>query len=275
MVRRGTHNGSSDAKVILVTGGSSGLGNAFCWQLAEHGHTVIGTSRAPAFTPTGWELIQLDVRDPESVLRAVAEVIARHGRIDVLVNNAGVGIQGAVEDLDDDLVACAFETNFFGLHRMCDAVLPHMRAEGAGLIINISSIVANYGMPFRGFYSASKAAVQRYSEALRLELRPFGIRLTVVEPGGYRTNISRDRLRPGQASASYTERYERSMATLRKDEVTCLDPDECARLLVHIVASNDPDHMYRPAQGIAKLSVWMKRFLPGSLFESMLWRHYG
>ncbi|MCW5900544.1 MAG: SDR family oxidoreductase [Flavobacteriales bacterium] len=262
-------------KVILVSGGSSGLGNAFCWRLAESGHTVVGTSRKPDFEPMGWELIQLDVMDPASVRRAVDHVLLRHGRIDVLVNNAGVGIQGSVEDLDDDLVMRAFHTNFFGLHHMCDAVLPHMRYRRSGLIVNISSIISNYGLPFRGFYSASKAAVQRYSEALRMELRPFGVHVSVVEPGGYRTNIGRDRLRPDAPSDAYGEAYARSMDTLHKDETMCRDPDECAVLVVRIVGSRRPAHMYRPAQRIARLSVALKRLLPGTWFEGMLWKHYG
>lgn len=274
-MKPGPPHKARDAKVILVTGGSSGLGNAFCWHLAMEGHQVIGTSRVPLFDPTAWELISLDVRDPASVKRAVDLVIQQYGRIDVLVNNAGVGIQGPVEDLDDERIRQAFETNFHGLHRMCAAVLPHMRERASGLIVNISSIVANYGMPFRGFYSASKAAVQRYSEALRMELRPFGVNVVVVEPGGYRTNIGRDRLRPAQVSKVYTTHYERSMAALHNDETFCRDPDECARLITRIVESRRPLHIYRPAQPVARLSVWLKRSLPGRVFESLLWRHYG
>lgn len=266
---------SVDQKVILVTGGSTGLGNAFCWRLAERGHKVVGTSRAPAFEPATWELIQLDVMEDASVQRAVETVLERHGRIDVLVNNAGVGIQGAAEDMDMDTGMRGFQTNFFGLHRMCRAVLPHMRKQGSGTIINISSIVANYGIPYRGFYSATKAAVDRYSETLRMEVRPFGIHVVVVEPGGYRTNIGPSRLRPSQISPAYDDGYERSMHTLEQDEQLCRDPDECAGLVVRIVDSGSPAHTYRPAQPIARLSVLLKRVMPGTLFERILWKHYG
>lgn len=262
-------------KVILVTGGSTGLGNAFCWRLAEQGHTVVGTSRAPAFEPTTWELIQLDVMEDASVQRAVETVLERHGRIDVLINNAGVGIQGAAEDMDMDTGMRGFQTNFFGLHRMCRAVLPHMRERGSGMIINISSIVANYGIPYRGFYSTTKAAVDRYSETLRMELRPFGIHVVVVEPGGYRTNIGRSRLKPERISLAYDDGYERSMRTLEQDEQLCRDPDECAEQVVRIVASNSPAHTYRPAQPIARLSVLLKNLIPETLFERILWKHYG
>lgn len=262
-------------KVIFVTGGSRGLGKAFCERFAGEGHHVIGTSRDPLFKPKGWELITLDVREDDSVQAAVDRVIATYGRIDVLVNNAGVGIQGAAEDIDMDMAMDAFQTNFFGLHRMCRAVLPFMRERRSGLIINISSIVANYGMPFRAFYSASKAAVDRYSETLRMEVKPLGIDVVVVEPGGYKTGIAQHRIRPTQISDAYGAGYNRSMAMLDHDTVYCKEPEECALHLSRIVASSSPATIYRPAQPMAKLSVLMKRFLPERLFETMLWKHYG
>lgn len=262
-------------KVIFVTGGSRGLGKAFCERFAEEGHHVVGTSRDPLFKPEGWELIKLDVRDDESVQAAVDRVIATYGRIDVLVNNAGVGIQGAVEDIGMDLAMDAFQTNFFGLHRMCRAVLPLMRERRSGLIINISSIVANYGMPFRAFYSASKAAMDRYSETMRMEVKPFGIDVVVVEPGGYKTGIARHRIRPEHITDAYAPGYYRSMSMLDHDTIYCREPEECAVHLARIVGSFSPATIYRPAQAMAKLSVLMKRFLPERLFETMLWKHYG
>ncbi|MBS1583194.1 MAG: SDR family oxidoreductase [Bacteroidetes bacterium] len=264
-----------DRKVILITGGSSGLGNAFCWRSALEGHTVVGTSRDPRFQPAAWELIPLDVMDQGSVDRAVERVIARHGRIDVLVNNAGIGIQGAAEDVDPSMAMRAFDTNFFGLHRMCRAVLPHMRDQGSGLIINIGSIIGNYGMPFRGFYSATKAAVDRYSEALRMEVRPFGIHVVVVEPGGYRTNIARSRLRPARRGGAYAAGYARSMRALDRDQAYCQDPDECAALVHRIIRSDGPGPTYRPGQFMARLSVLLKKVVPERLFEHFLSMRYG
>jgi NAD(P)-dependent dehydrogenase (short-subunit alcohol dehydrogenase family) len=266
---------SKGTKVILVTGGSRGLGRAFCERFALEGHHVTGTSRAPLFEPEGWDLITLDVREDESVQAVVDRVIATYGRIDVLVNNAGVGIQGAVEDIDMNMAMDAFQTNFFGLHRMCRAVLPFMRKRKSGLIINISSIVANYGMPFRAFYSASKAAVDRYSETMRMEVKPFGIDVVVVEPGGYKTGIAQHRIRPSHITDDYGAGYNRSMAMLDHDNVYCREPEECAAHLSRIVASSSPATIYRPAQAMAKMSVLMKRLLPERLFETMLWKHYG
>ncbi len=264
-----------ERKVMLITGGSSGLGNACCWRAALEGHVVVGTGRQPAFAPTAWELIPLEVTDQVSVDRAVDHVLRRHGRIDVLVNNAGVGVQGALEDLEPTLAMQAIGTNFLGLHRMCRAVLPHMRARRAGLVVNISSIIANYGVPFRGMYSASKAAVDRYSEALRMEVRPFGIRVVVVEPGGYRTNIAHNRLRPERPGAAYAQGYARSMRMLLGDEAHCLDPDEHAALVMRIVGREDPGGRYRAGQLLARLSVLLHRMMPDGVFEHLLSSHYG
>lgn len=265
---------ASMPKVILVTGACSGLGHAFCERLHREGHLVTGTCRDPWTQPEGWRLIRMDLTDDAAVQAAVDEVIRLHGRIDVLVNNAGVGIEGAVEDIGTDLAMKAVDTNLIGLHRMCRAALPSMRARGSGLIINISSMLAGFGMPYRTFYSATKAAVERYSEGLRGEVRPFGIKVVVVEPGGYRTNIRHARLRPKRASSAYRTRYHKAMAVLQEDEGRGLHPDGCARLLSRIVAMEDPADLYRPGQWTAKLGLLLRSLLPGRLFERLLRSRY-
>ena len=262
------------SKVILVTGGSSGLGNALCWRMAGQGHRVVGTSRKPAFVPTSWDLIAMEVMDDTSVQATVDHVIAKHGRIDVLVNNAGVGMQGPLEECDVDMAMHLFETDVLGVHRMCRAVLPHMRGQGIGLVINVGSIVGNYGMPYRGFYSAAKAALQRYSEVLRMEEQRFGIRVTTVEPGGFRSNIGRSRLRPTHISDAYQDRYSRSMKTLQRVEARCRDAEEFAMVMVGIVDGPAPAAIYRPAQPMALLSIVLKWSLPGRLFERVLGRYF-
>jgi NAD(P)-dependent dehydrogenase (short-subunit alcohol dehydrogenase family) len=261
-------------KVILVTGGSSGLGKAMCEHLASAGHLVVGTSRKPGASPGGWRLIAMDVTDARSVDAAVAEVIAAHGRIDVLVNNAGTGIQGAVEDIDDALAKDLFEANFFGLHRVCRAVLPHMRTQRAGLVINISSIAANFGLPYRAFYSASKAAVDRYSEALSMELRPFGVQVVVVQPGEFNTNIPNARLRPAHVSDAYKPGYDRAMEILNGSLHYSRDPKELAQVVLRIIGDPAPRSVYRVAQGMQKFSVLLKKMLPGRMFERMVSKHY-
>lgn len=262
-------------KVVLVTGACSGLGYAFCERLNREGHNVTGTCRDPWTQPEHWPLVHLDVTNDAEVRKVVADLVARHGRLDVLVNNAGVGIQGPIEDTEPGLARQALDTNLLGTHRMCRAVLPQMRTQGHGLIINISSLLAEIGMPYRGFYSATKAALDRYSEALRSEVAPFGVRVVVVEPGGYRTNIRHARLRPKRVSDVYRTRYRRAMAALETDEQQCLDPDSCARAVSEIIASDDPAELYRTGQFLARLGVLLKAVVPSRLFSKLLNRHYG
>lgn len=261
-------------KVVLVTGGSSGLGHAICQRLAALGHHVVGTGRKPEATPSGWSLIAMDVTDEASVHKAVEEVIHKYGRIDVVVNNAGLGIQGPAEDIEVALAQKLFDANVFGVHRVCRAVLPHMRALKSGLIINISSIAANFGLPYRAFYSASKAAVDRYGEALSIELRPFNVQVVTVQPGEFKTNIAASRARPEKISAPYEKSYAKAMEILSGSLHYSRDPDELARVVAQIIASPRPKSVYRVAQGVQKLSVLLKKLLPGRRFERMVGKHY-
>ncbi len=265
---------SSDPKVILITGGSSGLGLAICARLAAAGHKVYGTSRKVTERPESWTALDMDVTDEASVRTAVDMVMSRERRIDVVVNNAGVGIQGAAEDIDVATAQRAFDTNFFGIHRVCREVLPQMRSQKSGLIINISSIAANFGLPYRAFYSASKAAVNRYTETLRMEVAYFGVKVVIVEPGEFKTSIAGSRLRPQHVSATYTERYTKAMGILDGALSYSRDPDELAQVVERIVASSRPRNIYRVAQGVQKLSVLLKKLLPGHRFEGMVAKHY-
>lgn len=260
-------------KVILITGGSSGLGAAMCKRLANAGHTVIGTSRKPT-AASGFELIAMDILDDASVRRAVDDVLARHGRIDVVVNNAGVGVQGAVEDIDPGLALQAFDTNVVGALRVCRAVLPHMRSRQRGLIIQVSSIAAEFGLPYRGFYSAGKAALDRMTESLRIEVEPFGIKVVTVQPGEFKTPIAAGRLRPATINDAYKTRYERAMRILDGGLGYSRDPDELARVVEGIIHDPSPRTIYRVAVGKQKLSVLLKKVLPGRLFERMVRKHY-
>lgn len=262
-----------DPRVILITGGSSGLGAAMCERLALAGHTVIGTSRKEG-RREGFELLPMDIRDEASVRAAVQRILAQHGRIDVLVNNAGVGVQGAVEDIDPAIAREAFDVNVIGALRVCRAVLPAMRERGTGLVINISSIAANFGLPYRGFYSATKAALDRVTETLRIEVEPFGIRVVGLQPGEFKTPIAASRLRPGTIGPAYRARYERAMHILDGGLGYSRDPDELARVVQRIVDDPRPRTVYRVAEGMQVLSVLLKKVLPGRLFERLVRRHY-
>ena len=262
-----------DPRVILITGASSGLGAAMLARLARNGNVVIGTSRNGSEDGTD-ALLRMDLRDEASVNKAVSSILAIHGRIDVVVNNAGVGVQGAVEDVDPAIAQQAFDINVLGALRVCRAVLPHMRGRKQGLIIQISSIAANFGLPYRGFYSASKAALDRMTESLRIEVEPFGVQVVTVQPGEIKTPIAASRLRPAAIGEAYRRRYERAMQVLDGGLGYSRDPDELAEVVERIIEHSSRRTVYRVAQGRQLLSVLMKKILPGRWFERMVRKHY-
>jgi NAD(P)-dependent dehydrogenase (short-subunit alcohol dehydrogenase family) len=259
--------------VILITGGSSGLGAAMCRRLGRAGHVVYGTSRSPGVAE-GFTLVTMDLRDEASVNRCVEAIVARHGRIDAVVNNAGVGVQGPVEDITPEVAHHAYDVNVVGALRVCRAALPHMRAQGSGLVLNISSIAGNFGLPYRGFYSATKAALDRMTESLRIETKPFGIRVVTVQPGEFKTPIAASRLRPAVIGQAYNTRYDRAIEVLDGGMGYSRDPDELARVVERIINDPSPRTIYRVAKGVQILSVLLKKLLPGHLFERMVARHY-
>ncbi|MFN3876499.1 MAG: SDR family oxidoreductase [Flavobacteriales bacterium] len=263
-------------KRVLVTGATSGLGKAMAERLAAQGHAVAGAGRSASDgeTVNGVAQLQMDVTDEASVRRGVQEALRRLGGIDVLVNNAGVGIQGPAQDIDPELARRVLDINVLGAHRLCRAVLPAMRAQGSGLIINVSSVAAHFGLPYRSFYSASKAALERYTEALAIEEERFGITVVSVQPGEFRTAIADSRLRPEAISPEHRPGYERAMEVLSGSMHYSRDPDELARVVARIIASPRPKAAYIVAQGVQRFSVLAKKVLPGRLFQRMVGRHY-
>lgn len=257
----------------MVTGGSSGIGEAICKRLAAVGHAVYGTSRRPVDRPD-FRMLEMDLGDGASVTRAVEEIMAKEGRLDVVVNNAGLGIQGATEDLSAELAASLLDTNVLGAHRVCLAALPHMRGQGRGLIINVTSLAANFGLPYRGFYSASKAALERYTETLAMEVRPFGIHAVTLQPGEYNTKIGASRLRPEVVGAPYKEGYERAMEILGSSLHYSRNPDEVAVLVQRIMAMRNPVGVYYAAHGKQRLAVLLKKILPAGLFQRLMMKEY-
>ena len=193
--------------IVVATGCSSGFGMLAALEFARRGDSVYATMRDTGKADrlrTGAdaagvsvEVLQLDVNDSRSVDAAIEKVIMREGRIDVLVNNAGISIDGPIEDFADDEVIAVFETNVFGVIRVTRAVLPHMRSEGSGTIVNVGSIAGKVTAPFGGIYSASKHAVEALSDALYFEAHPFGIRVVLIEPGGFETEIQNN-VRPAR-----------------------------------------------------------------------------
>lgn len=222
-------------KVALVTGASTGIGRQTAALLARHGYRVFGTSRNPTGdTLDGFELLPLDVTDETSVKACAAAVIERAGRLDVLVNNAGVDMFGGVEETSVDEAKWLFETNFFGVMRVTQAVLPQMRRQRGGVIINMSSLAGMGGGPFQGIYAASKNALEGYTESLLYEVQPFGIRVALVEPGFFRSEIGSRMRRPAHPISDYDAARRRVYAAWERLYTSSPDPAPVAQIILAI-----------------------------------------
>ena len=261
--------------VVLVTGASSGIGKAAALSLATQGARVYGTSRNPTpratnddiHSPGFFKMVTLDVCSEESVARAIAEVMAAEGRIDVLVNNAGDGICGAVEDTTVGEAQRQFDTNFFGVLRMCRAVLPIMRAQRDGLIINIGSVAGHVAIPYQSMYSASKFALEALTEVLRIETKPFGIRAVVIDPGDTRSGFTASRRWVQAAAGSpYEARCSRAIEAMAKSERNAPNPAAVVKAISRVIARKRT-----PVRIVVgwdyKLVVLAKRLLPARLVE--------
>jgi len=263
------HSGS---KVILITGASSGIGKACAEHLASRGHRVFGTSRKSPGKGGAVELLSMDVTDERSVQEGVLRVAALAGRLDVVVNNAGFGIAGAVEETSVEEAKLQFETNVFGVLRVCRAALPLLRRQGSGLIVNVSSIGGLMGLPFEGLYSASKFALEGLSEALRLEVRQFGIGVVLVEPGDIRTSFPANRIwtKESVETSPYGASRRAVRGVLERDEQSAPDAASVARLVGRIVERKAPALRYPVGVFLQRLAVGLKRILPAGLFERMI-----
>jgi NAD(P)-dependent dehydrogenase (short-subunit alcohol dehydrogenase family) len=274
-------NGSRDRKVVLITGGTSGFGKASVDYLAHHGHRAYGTSRRADFratqrSPRFPQIIPMDVCDTASIEAAVEFVLQREGRLDVLINNAGFALAGAIEQTSIDEAKAQFETNFFGVHRVCRAVLPAMRDQGSGLIVNIGSMAGLITLPFQGFYCGSKYALEAFTEALRMEAKPFGVQVTLVDPGDFATGITRNRVLVvgPEGTSPYASRQERALDIITRDEQNGADPSELAALLGKIISRKRVRSRYLAGVPLQRLAVWAKRLLPAPFFEKLIMAYY-
>lgn len=262
-------------KVILLTGASAGLGRASALYLARRGYRVFGTSRRPPAEHGPFPLVEMDVDDESSVRRGVEQVLQQAGRIDVVVNNAGFGLGGAIEETSIAEARAQFETNFFGVLRVCQAVLPSMRARRSGLIINIGSLAGLLALPYQGLYSASKFAIEGLAEALRMEVRQFGIHVVLVEPADFRTEFTARRRCVGAGAASpYAASFERAMAVIEHDETHGSPPELMGRVLERIIRRRRPRLRYRAGAFTEQLAALLKPFVPQPLFEWIIRQHY-
>jgi NAD(P)-dependent dehydrogenase (short-subunit alcohol dehydrogenase family) len=257
-----------EQRVVLVTGASSGVGQSTARLLAQRGYRVFGTTRKPADPSDsgGVTILPLDVRSDESVAACLAALSDLTGRLDVLVNNAGFELAGALEELSLDEAKAQFETNFFGVARMVKAVLPLMRRQRRGQIINVTSLTGLSATPFMGIYSASKFALEGYSEALRLELKPFNIHVSQIEVGFLRSPMMNHRQVAAGRIGEYEPWRQRAFDAIRAMEEKGPGPELVAETVLRIAASKSPRLRYVVGPQ-AKLVTRLRRFLPESVFE--------
>ncbi len=255
-------------KVVLITGGSSGIGKATGEALCDMGCTVYEGSRRES-SIAGITHLYLDVTDEDSAVRAVNEVVAREGRIDILINCAGSGISGAVEFTEAQAVKWQTDVLFMGVVNMTKAALPYMRAAGGGRVVNISSVAAEFPIPFQTYYSASKAAVNAYSAALANEVRPFGITVTAVQPGDIKTGFTAARAKSDAGDDIYGGRISRSVARMEHDEENGMEPERAGRMIAKIALQRRVKPLYTLGLSYQLLGI-IKRILPCALVNRLV-----
>lgn len=266
-----------EKKIVLVTGGSSGIGRSIGIYLTAKGHKVYGTTRKPTQHPDfdDFELLPLDVTQVEGIERTVSEIISREGRLDVLINNAGIGITGPIEETPHQEILKVFDTNFNGPIHMIKAVLPQMRSQGGGTIVNITSIAGHMGLPYRGFYSATKGALGLISEALRMETKDFGVKVCTLAPGDFATNIASGRYHaPVLEGSPYGKPYGQVMESIDRDVDQGGDPEMVARAVYRIINEKNPKVHYTVGAFMQRFSLILKRLLPDKVYEKLLIDHY-
>jgi len=267
-------------EVILITGASSGIGLVTANALAEEGYLLFGTSRKTAYPQDvnrdGVTMIPMDVTDPASIREAVAFVLREAGRLDVLINNAGYGIAGAIEQTSFEEAQQQLLVNFLGVHSVVREVVTPMREAGRGLILNMGSVAGQIGLPFQAFYTASKFALQGYSEALRHELRPFGIRVYLLVPGDFETAFTANRIITAEAAKGgvYSEVFQRCLGVVEGDEEDGADPILIARAVSRIIKRKPRRFQIPVGPAYEKAALLVRRFLPYTWFERILRLYY-
>ena len=284
-------NGAALQKTVLITGATDGLGRAAALLLAQRGYRVFAAGRSAEKRAQldalsreknlPLETMELDVCDDASVQRTVANVLAKTGVIDVLFNNAGVNFTAAVEDLRMEDWRRQFETNFFGVLRVTQAVVPHMRERGHGRILMMSSVSGFVTAPTQGAYSSSKFALEAMSNALRLELYPFGVHVVLIEPGYIVTGIQQaalelskpymDKVSSGPYAALYAQFFESVTGSRAESKTT---PEDCARVILQAIEAPNPRIRYGVTQ-LATVAKWCKRLLSDKAVDAIFRRRFG
>jgi NAD(P)-dependent dehydrogenase (short-subunit alcohol dehydrogenase family) len=218
----------------------------------------------------------MDVTNDDSVRTAVGEIVRHEGRLDVVVNNAGTALAGAVEDTSLEEARAQFDVNFFGVLRVCRAALPILRRQKSGYIVNIGSIGGLVALPYQGLYSASKFALEGLTESLRLEVACLGVNVVLIEPGDHRTSLTGNRLRTAESQSNpvYRERCDRAIARTATDEQAGNAPEAVARLLCRIVNRPHPRLRYTVGPAPQRAAIWLKRLTPYAVVEKIMGRYY-
>lgn len=263
-------------QVILITGASSGFGKTTATRLAHEGYIVYGTSRKAMEDMDGVRMLEMDVTLPQSIQQGIDRILAEQGRIDILINNAGLGISGALELATDEEIGLQMNTNFMGMVQTCKAILPVMRKAGKGLIVNISSIGGLIAVPFQGYYSASKFAVEGFSEALQHEVRPFGIGICLVEPGDFCTNFTANRCISDATlnHPDYRESFTRTMTAIEEMEQKGAHPDKLAHTIACLIRKKRPPFRTKTGPVEQVLFARCKSWLPDRLVSWVVRKGY-
>lgn len=257
-----------ETKTILITGSSSGIGFALAEYFGKKGHHVFGLSRKNVNSPY-FTTIPTDITDNEQIQAAVSEILKTESRIDVLINNAGMGMVGAVEDSTKEDIWKLFNLNLVGAVQTMAAVMPKMREQKAGKIINVSSIGSEMGLPFRGFYSASKAALDKVTEAMRYEVSPWNIEICSLHLGDIKTKIAENRVQV-QASEPYRKVFDKVYALMNSHVDDGTEPQEVAVYIEELLAKNSWKAHYYFGKFGQKIGVPLKWILPQKVFENLM-----
>jgi NAD(P)-dependent dehydrogenase (short-subunit alcohol dehydrogenase family) len=264
-----------DLGVALVTGASTGIGRATAEALRDAGYRVFGTSRKPVPERSdGVTMLTCDVSQDASVAKLIDEVLSEAGQIDLLVNNAGVGLLGGAEESSTAQAQALFDVNVFGVLRVTNAVLPTMRRQRKGRIINLSSVLGLIPAPYSALYASTKHAIEGYSESLDHELRPFGIRVVLVEPAYTRTSFEENLARPDQLLDVYDAARVGMNVTLRKAIETGDAPEVVARTVLRAATDPVPKRRYASGKMARQISL-LRRFVPASAFDKSLRKQNG
>jgi len=264
-------------QVVLVTGGSSGIGRAVAKHLADHQYSVFGTSRKAESGDTldGFTLVKMDVCSEDSVHDAIEFIKKKEGRLDIVINNAGLGMAGPIENTTFQEADELFRTNVHGILNVCRAALPLLRESARARIINVTSIGGRVSLPFRGIYCASKFAVEGISEALSMELKPWDIAVTLVEPGDFQTQINKNRRVASTIDPQlYKQDFEQTLEQINDEVTNGLPPEIMAENILSIIRKENPKLRYQVGTFVQKLSLTLKQILPGRFFETLILNHY-